>query len=71
MNDYKEQYRQELIYQEIKSNRYTLRGFLWFVASLAFIWLLTMIDFFEVDKVIITIAFISTLILFILPFIIY
>ena len=71
MNDYKEQYRQELIYQEIKSNKYTFKGFLWFVASLGVIWLLTMIDFFEVDKLIISISFISTIVVFLLPLFIY
>lgn len=64
MEDFKEQYRQELIYQEIKANRHTLRGFLWFLIAVAFIWLLTMIGFFEVDKNLITIAFVSTIVLF-------
>lgn len=64
MEDFKEQYRQELIYQEIKANRHTLRGFLWFLIAVAFIWLLTMIGFFEVEKNLITIAFVSTIVLF-------
>lgn len=71
MNDYKEQYKQELLYQEIKSNKYTLKGFIWFVASLALVWLLTIVDFFEVDKKIITIAFICTMALFTMPLVVY
>ena len=45
MEDFKEQYRQELIRQEIKSNKHTVLGFLWFVGAVAFTWLLTMIGF--------------------------
>lgn len=67
MEDFKEQYTQELIYQEIKSNKYTLKGFICFLITLAFIWLLTIIGFFEVDKKLITIAFVSTFILFLAP----
>ncbi len=64
MEDFKEQYRQELIYQEIKANKHTLKGFVWFLLGVAFIWLLTVTNFFEVDKKLITIAFVSTLVLF-------
>lgn len=64
MEDFKEQYRKELLYQEIKSNRYTLKGFLWFIVGLAFVWLLTVIGFFQVNKNLVTIAFISTCVLF-------
>ena len=71
MDDFKEQYRQELIFQEIKSNKHTLRGFLWFLLALSLIWLLTMTGFFAVDKRMVTIAFVSTLVLFIPPFAIY
>lgn len=67
MEDFKKQYRQELIYQEIKSNKYTLKGFIWFLIAIAFIWLLTIIGFFEVDKKLLTIAFVSTVVLFIAP----
>lgn len=65
MEDFKEQYQQELIYQEIKSNKRTLKGFCWFLITVAFIWLLTVTDFFEVDKKLITIAFLSNVVLFI------
>lgn len=65
MDEFKEQYFQELDYQEIKSNRYTLKGFCWFLLAVAFIWLLTVLGFFEVDKKLTTIAFFVNLILFI------
>lgn len=65
MEDFKEQYQQELIYQEIKSNKRTLKGFCWFLITVAFIWLLTVSDFFEVDKKLISIAFLSNVVLFI------
>lgn len=65
MEDFKEQYQQELIYQEIKSNKRTLKGFCWFLITVAFIWLLTVTDFFEVDKKLISIAFLSNVVLFI------
>ena len=71
MDDFKEQYRQELIFQEIKSNKHTLRGFLWFLLAVALIWLLTVTGFFEVDQKLVTIAFASTLVLFIPPLTIY
>lgn len=71
MKDFQEQYRRELIYQEIKSNKRTLKGFIWFLASVAFIWLLTVTGFFEVDIKLITIAFVVTLVLFMPPFYIY
>lgn len=71
MEDFKEQYTKELIHQEIKSNKHTLKGFLWFLVGVAFIWLLTVTGFFEVDKKLITIAFVSTCVLFIPPLYFY
>lgn len=62
--DFKEQYHRELAYQEIKSNKHTLKGFSWFLIAVAFIWLLTVTGFFEVDKKLITIAFLSNIVLF-------
>lgn len=64
MDDFKEQYRQELINQEIKSNKHTLRGFFCFLLGVALIWLLTAVGFFDVDRKLVTIASASTLILF-------
>ena len=71
MEDLKEQYRRELTYQEIKSNKRTLKGFVWFLAAVALTWLLTVTGFFEVDKKLITIAFVSTIVLFIPPLYIF
>lgn len=65
MDDFREQYRNELINQEIKSNKYTLKGFVWFIVAVAFIWLLTVTGFFEVDKMMVTIAFAAAIILLI------
>lgn len=65
MEDFKEQYHRELAYQEIKSNKHTLKGFCWFLLAVAFIWLLTVLGFFEVDKKLITIAFAANIVLFI------
>ena len=71
MEDFKEQYRQELIYQEIKSNRHTVKGFVWFLIAVGVIWLFTVTGFFLVDKVHVTIAFAVTFILFIPVFAVY
>ena len=71
MENFKEQYQRELDYQEIKSNKYTLKGFCWFFIAVAFIWLLTVMGFFEVDKRLITIAFVSNIVLFIPAIYIY
>lgn len=54
----------ELRYQEIKSNKYTLKGFMWFLLFLCLVWLLTVIGFFEMNKRLSTIALVSTIILF-------
>ena len=67
MEDFREQYRQELIYQEVKSNKHTLKGFIWFLIAVAFVWLLTVTGFFEVDKTLITVTFVSTFVLFLPP----
>ena len=63
MEDFKEQYRREVVEQEIKANRRTLKGFLWTFAAVGFMWLLTMVNFFEVDKKLISIVFLSTFLL--------
>lgn len=71
MEEFREQYKKELIDQEVESNKRTLKGFVWFLLAVALIWLLTVIGFFEVDKKLITIAFVSTFILFLLPWYIF
>ncbi|MBQ9123970.1 MAG: GGDEF domain-containing protein [Lachnospiraceae bacterium] len=63
--DYKNQYEQELIYQEIKSNGHTLRGILWFTVAVGFVWFLTAIHFFDVNFRLVSIAFGLTVLLFV------
>lgn len=57
MLDYQAQYRTELHNQEAKSNRRTLRIFLWIFVALAAIWLLTVLRVFVVDAQFVTVAF--------------
>lgn len=64
MEDFKEQYEKELRYQEIKANKHTLKGFVWFLVGVVFVWLLTVTGFFEVDKKLISIALVATIVLF-------
>lgn len=71
MNDFKEQYRQELINQEIKSNKRTVQGFIWFLAVLTIVWLLNVIGFFELDQNMITITLISVSVLLLPPVYVY
>ena len=68
MDDFKTQYEQELLHQEITANKNTLKGFIWFLLAVALVWLLTMIDFFEVDKMLTSIAFLANIVLFFPPF---
>lgn len=71
MDNFKEKYSEELRYQEIRSNKYTLMGFFWFLIAVAAIWLLTALGFFEVDMRLITVAFASAVVLFIPSLYIY
>ncbi len=71
MANFMEQYQNELTYQEIRSNRYTIKGYCWFLMATAFMWLLTVTGFFEVDKRLITIAFLSNLVLFVPAIVVY
>lgn len=68
MDDFKTQYEQELLQQEITANKNTLKGFIWFLLAVALVWVLTMIGFFEVDKTLTSIAFLANIILFLPPF---
>lgn len=70
VDDFKTQYEQELLYQEITANKHTLKGFVWFLVAVAFVWVLTMIGFFEVDKHLTTIAFQANIALFLPAFLI-
>lgn len=69
MEDFKTQYEQELIYQETNANKRTLKGFVWFLIAVGFVWVLTMLDIFEVDKTLTSIAFFSNILLYLVPFI--
>lgn len=65
MEDFAEQYRREVLEQEIKSNKRTLKGFFWTFATVGLMWLLTVVGFFEVDIRLISIAFFATFIMII------
>jgi len=67
-NDFKTQYEQELLQQEITANKNTLKGFVWFLLAVALVWIFTMINFFEVDKTLTSIAFLANIVLFFPPF---
>ena len=69
--DFRKKYKQELVIQEVNSNKHTLKGFLWILIALALVWLLNMAGLFEVDKKLVTIALLSTFLLFIPPLYIY
>lgn len=56
MENYQEQYKQELHQQEINSNLRTLRGFFWIFVTLMILWLLTLVRIFIVDAGIFSIA---------------
>lgn len=60
MTAFKEQYSKEIHNQEIKSNKRTLKGFMWLFGLLFVIWLFTMEGLFVVDAHIMTMAFIIT-----------
>ena len=56
MENYQEQYKQELHQQEIRSNLQTLKGFFWIFATILMIWVLTLLRIFIVDAGIFTMA---------------
>lgn len=62
------QYEQELIAQETNANRRILNGFVWFLGAIALVWVLTIIGFFNVDKNLVTYAFLVSFLLFIPAF---
>lgn len=62
------QYEQELISQEVNANKRILNGFVWFLAAVALVWVLTITGFFNVDKHMVTIAFFVSFILFLPAF---
>lgn len=56
MENYQEQYNQELHQQEINSNLSTLKGYFWIVVTILVLWLLTLTRIFIVDAGIFTMA---------------
>ena len=56
MENYQEQYKQELHRQEINSNLRTLKGFFWIFATILVLWLLTLVRIFIVDAGIFSMA---------------
>jgi len=67
-NNFTTQYEQELAFQEINANKRILNGFIWFLAAVALVWLLTVTNFFNVDKTMVTIAFLLSFLLFLPAF---
>lgn len=58
MQKYSESYNKEALYQERKANERMLNGFKIFLGAYFLIWLLCMVDFFDMDKNLMSIAFI-------------
>lgn len=56
MENYQEQYKQELHQQEINSNLRTLKGFFWIFVTILVLWILTLVRIFIVDAGIFSIA---------------
>ena len=56
MENYQEQYNQELHQQEINSNLRTLKGYFWIIVTMRVLWLLTFMRIFIVDAGIFTMA---------------
>lgn len=63
MNEFKEQYDRELQYQEMKSNKYTLKGVVMFIVMELIVWLLNIMGLFEIDNRTITLAVAGSIIL--------
>lgn len=63
MEDYQKQFQEELQRQEIKSNKRTLQGFLWFFAAMTLIYVLTVVNFFVVDQSSMNQAFLLSLLM--------
>ena len=63
MEDHQKQFQEELQRQEIKSNKRTLQGFLWFFAAMTLIYVLTVVNFFVVDQSSMNQAFLLSLLM--------
>lgn len=62
------QYEQELVSQEINANKRILNGFVWFLGAVALVWILTIAGIFNVDKNMVTYAFLTSFLLFLPAF---
>ena len=63
-----EQYEQELIIQETNANKRILNGFVWFLAAVALLWLCTMTGILDIDKGMVTISFLLSFVLYLPTF---
>ncbi len=62
------QYEQERLLQEINANKRILNGFIWFLAAVALVWILTVTGIFNVDKNMVTAAFLGSFLIFLPAF---
>lgn len=70
MDDFELQYQNELVRQEVKSNKKTLWGFACFFGAVFLTWAFTMLDIFIISKQITTMCLIATALLMLVPMII-
>ncbi len=62
-----ERYKQEIIDQERKANRHIIAGFRYFLIAAIIVWVLTVMDFFIIDKVTVSITLVILLPMLLLP----
>ncbi len=62
-----ERYKQEIIDQERKANRHIIAGFRYFLIVAIIVWVLTVMDFFIIDKVTVSITLVILLPMLLLP----
>ncbi len=62
-----ERYKQEIIEQERKANRHIIAGFRYFLIAAIIVWVLTVMDFFVIDKVTVSITLVILLPMLLLP----
>lgn len=67
MEDFEAQYQEELVRQEVKSNKKTILGFCWFFLAVFLTWIFTMLEIFIISKQITTWCLIVTILSMIPP----
>lgn len=67
MDDFEIQYQNELVRQEVKSNKKTLLGFGWFFTAVFLTWILTMLGIFIISRQTMTLCFVVTIASMIAP----